>query len=123
MGVVKSWNVRLQLGRFGRSLSTALKPVISQHPRTRTSDTDTGIVAILTLLSSSSCSHSHIYSLTEMSTDKGASSPQQHNTAVYSASAVLTLAVLVGVIGGSGLYHLDNLTFVYVAAVPRLLIS
>lgn len=30
----------------------------------------------------------------------------------YSIS--LEITVLVGVIGGSGLYHLDNLTFVYV---------
>jgi purine nucleoside phosphorylase len=28
-------------------------------------------------------------------------------------------AVLVGVIGGSGLYHLDNLTEMYVALPPR----
>jgi hypothetical protein len=28
------------------------------------------------------------------------------------------LVVLVGVIGGSGLYHLDNLTFVCVSAQP-----
>ena len=33
---------------------------------------------------------------------------------VVDTHLLISLSVLVGVIGGSGLYHLDNLTFVYV---------
>ena len=38
-----------------------------------------------------------------------------HNHSIYEAAHLhLSLLVLVGVIGGSGLYHLDNLTFLFV---------